>query len=75
MVVLKIPIPIKVIMDEFLSGVCESETRGNMDCLLMLNETFSFVSISVLQSDTDLCYLTIFTNSCSFLNVKYFVNK
>ena len=28
---------------------------------------FSFVPISVLQSDTDLCYLTIYANSCSFL--------
>ena len=41
----------------------------------MLNWTFSFVPISVLQSDTDLCYLTIFANSCSFLYVKYLVNK
>ena len=41
----------------------------------MLNWTFSFVPIIVLQSDTDLCYLTIFASSCSFLYVKYFVNK
>ena len=42
MVVSKIPIQIKVIMDEFLSGVCDSESRGKSVKGLSINVKLDF---------------------------------